>query len=346
MSFETYRPLTRVLDKIGEVFGPLLEQNGIHWLTRDDAQRRDLAHQVLKQIPVLWIWDNVEPIAGFPQPKSPLAPVLRGEGPGVRGERSESSTTDTVYTAAEQRELADFLRDAARTKAKFLLTSRCDERPWLGDTLPCRIPVGPMPPAERVQLARAIAAKRRQALTVVDDWRPLLRFTEGNPLTLTVLVGQALRDGLKTREKIVAFVERLRSGEAAFDDEAEQGRSRSLGASLSYGFSHAFTEPERSQLAVLHLFQGFVDVDVLQAMGHPNADWCLPELRGLTPESGMAILDRAAEVGLLTAHGGGYYSIHPALPWFFKSLFDAQFATRKSETSNLKSEISNLQSAI
>jgi hypothetical protein len=34
---------------------------------------------------------------------------------------------------------------------------------------------------------------------------------------------------------------------------------------------------------------------------------------GLTHEQGIALLDRAAEVGLLNAHGGGYYSIHPAL---------------------------------
>ena len=39
----------------------------------------------------------------------------------------------------------------------------------------------------------------------------------------------------------------------------------------------------------------------------------------------MALLDRAAEVGLLTAHGNGRYAIHPALPWFFKELFDAHY---------------------
>jgi len=45
-------------------------------------------------------------------------------------------------------------------------------------------------------------------------------------------------------------------------------------------------------------------------------------VRGLTREEGIALLDRAAEVGLLTSHGGGYYGIHPALPWFFKGLFE------------------------
>jgi tetratricopeptide (TPR) repeat protein len=65
-----------------------------------------------------------------------------------------------------------------------------------------------------------------------------------------------------------------------------------------------------------------MDVDVLRWMGAPEVSWCLPEVRGLTREEGIALLDRAAEVGLLTTHGGGYYEIHPALPWFFKGLFE------------------------
>ena len=56
-----------------------------------------------------------------------------------------------------------------------------------------------------------------------------------------------------------------------------------------------------------------------ELMGDPEADWCLPEVRGLTREAGIALLDRAAEIGLLTAHGGGYYAIHPALPWYFRA---------------------------
>src|SRR5207302_1307615 len=45
-----------------------------------------------------------------------------------------------------------------------------------------------------------------------------------------------------------------------------------------------------------------------------------------TREVGIALLDRAAEVGLLTALGGGYYRIHPALPWFFRRLFDQYYS--------------------
>jgi tetratricopeptide (TPR) repeat protein len=314
-SFEQYRPLARVLDQIEQMFGPALEAAGVNWLALPDDARRQVALQVMAQIPVLWIWDNVEPVAGFP------------------------AGTASAWSAAEQQELVDFLRAARGTRARFLLTSRRDEDAWLGN-LPRRITIPPMPMQERVQLARALAEKHgpfdsaqgRRRLTDVEDWRPLLRFTQGNPLTITVLVGQALRDGLRTKDQIEAFVAQLRAGEAAFEDEAGEGRAESLGASLSYGFEHAFTEDERKQLALLHFFQGFMDVDVLRWMGDPKIGG-LPEVCGLTREAGMALLDRAAEVGLLTAHGDGYCSIHPALPWYFKSLFDQYYAPTPPPTS-------------
>jgi hypothetical protein len=138
-----------------------------------------------------------------------------------------------------------------------------------------------------------------------------------------------LREGRKKKKEIEEFVAKLRAGEAAFEDEAGEGRSKSLGASLSYGFESAFTENERAQLALLHFFQGFVDVATLQFMGTlkkvTGEDYSLPELRGLTRDDGIALVDRAAEIGLLTAHGGGYYSIHPALPRYFKSLFETYY---------------------
>jgi tetratricopeptide (TPR) repeat protein len=300
-SFEQHKRLPQVLDELGRVFEGALAKNRIQWLTLDDAERREVALQLLRQVPVLWIWDNVEPVAGFP------------------------AGTPSAWSQAEQDELADFLRAARATKAKFLLTSRRDERDWLHD-LPARIELPPMPFDERVQLTEELAKKLGRRLEDVEDWRPLLHFTQGNPLTLTVLVGQALRDGLKSREQIASFVRKLQAGEEVFEDEASEGRTRSLAASLAYGFENAFSEAERKQLALLHLFQGFVDVDALRWMGNPKKEWCLPEVKGLTREEGVALLDRAAEVGLLTARGGGYYNIHPALPWFLQRLFEQYYS--------------------
>jgi tetratricopeptide (TPR) repeat protein len=306
-SFERYTPLARVLDQLGEAFESPLEANGIQWLALTDQQRRQVAGQLLTQVPVLWIWDNVEPVTGFP------------------------AGSESAWSREEQEELAGFLRQAQDSQAKVLLTSRRDEDGWLGE-LPARVQLPPMPMTERVQLARAIAAKQDRRLTDIEDWRPLLAYTQGNPLTITVLVGQALREDIRTRDQIEAFVTRLRAGEATLADDEREGRTKSLGASLGYGFEQAFTEAERAQLALLHLFQGLVDVDVVIWMGDPEVvgEVALATLRGLTREAGIALLDRGAEVGLLAGHGDGYYSIHPALPWYFQNLFTVIYGQPES----------------
>lgn len=303
-SFERYMPLPRVLDKIGQVFGGFLESQGIHWLTLDDADRRSVALQVLEAFPVLWIWDNVEPVAGFP------------------------IGTESAWSVQKQQDLVNFLRAARETKAKFLITSRRDEKEWLGD-LPRRLIVPPMPMLERVELARAVADRLGYRMVDVESWKTLLKYTEGNPLTVTVLVGQVLREGLGTKDQIERFVDQLRSGMKEIEDDESQGRSRSLGASLRYGSENAFDDSERRILALLSLFQGFVDVDVLKAMGRDP--FSLKELQGFDREAVMRLLDRAAEVGMLTALGGGYYRIHPALPWFFRGLFQKYYKGREDE---------------
>jgi tetratricopeptide (TPR) repeat protein len=296
-SFERHRPLARVLDQVGDTFAPRLEANGAHWFALDDSRRRQLALQLLAQMSALWIWDNVEPVTGFP------------------------SGTPSAWTDGEQTELADFLRDiATHTRAKVLLTSRRDEHGWLAG-LPARVRLPAMPMLERLQLTEALAGKHGQRLLDLDDWRPLLAYTAGNPLTLTVLVGQALRDGLKSRAPVEAFVGRLRAGEADIDDDHTQGRTASLSASLSYGLHAAFTDAEQAQLAVLHLFRGTVNVDALVQMGWEHSLAPVPALAGLTREGGIALLDRAADIGLLTPLGGCCYTIHPALPWYFTTLF-------------------------
>ncbi|RKZ71978.1 MAG: hypothetical protein DRR19_32270 [Candidatus Parabeggiatoa sp. nov. 1] len=293
-----------MLGDFGNVFGAMLEQSGVNWSALVDlGQRRSVALQVLQQVPVLWIWDNVEPVTGF------------------------QAGSQSAWPTDEQRELVDFLRAAKDTQAKFLLTSRRDELAWLGG-LPTRVKVPPMPHTERAQLANALAEKSGQLAPDMGAWKPLLDFSRGNPLTITVLVGQALRDGLASPAQVLTFVEKLQAGEKAFADEESEGRSQSLGASLSYGFDNAFSEVERKQLAVLHFFQGFVNVFQLWWMGNPKNDYCLSELQDLTRESGIKLLNRAAEIGLLTAYGNGNYSIHPALPWYFKQLFECYYAKK------------------
>jgi tetratricopeptide (TPR) repeat protein len=301
-SFERHRPLARVLERMGELFPDLKARDGRSWdaLTNrpeDRAERRRLALAQLSRTPVLWIWDNVEPIAGFPM------------------------GSPSHWSAEEQRELCDFLEEARATRARFLLTSRRDERAWLGEVVQERVQVPPMPMRERLELAAAIAERRGGWRAEVPDLRPLLHYTGGNPLTILATVGPALREGIATEQEVEAFVARLRAGEQEFADEEEK-RDRSLDASLAYGFSRAFSEEERRLLSLLYLFQGFVDATTLEVMGGPESKWGIGAEGELSRSQAVALLDRAAEVGLLTSCGGGYYTVHPALPRFFRSLFE------------------------
>ncbi len=149
-----------------------------------------------------------------------------------------------------------------------------------------------MPMRESLQLAAALAA-RHGASIVGADWRPLLRYAAGNPLTITVLAGQALRENLTT----TAGIEAVRGpaagrGSASWKpgEDAALGRTRSLAASLELRVRPRFTDAERARLAVLHLFRDTADVDVLRYMGDPDAagEDAVPELAGLgtaTPRS-------------------------------------------------------------
>ena len=304
MSFEHHMPLERVLDAAGAVFAPLLEANDVHWAAVTDlAERRALILRVLAAMPVLWVWDNVEPVAGFP------------------------TGSTSAWTVDEQAELRAFLRDLQRTtRARVLLTSRRDEHAWLGE-LPQRVGLAPMPMRERLQLTQALV-RRLSGVPHADeiDWHGLLRFTGGNPLTIMVMVRQAvLREKVTTTAQVDAFVGRVEAGAMPLEpaQNADLGRSESLAASLAYGFAHAFTEPERARLAFLHLLRETVNIDALQYMGDPEIaqDDAVDALAGAGRESLTALLGRAAELGLLTDVGGGFYGLHPALPWFFTDLF-------------------------
>lgn len=298
-SFQNHRDLTDLLNQVGQAFAPIIEASGVEWHALDDAAaRRQLVLEILRKLPVLWIWDNVEPVAGFP------------------------AGTESAWTVEEQADLADFLKQIKldrATKARVLLTSRRDEGGWLGG-IPCRIAMPRMRNSDAAGLARSLGGERSIGREETAEWQPLLDYCQGNPLTLRVLVGQAMRLGLRGRGAIESFIEAIRNGEQGIEDVNErEGRDKSLGASLDYGFRQAFQEDEQAIVSLLHLFQGTVDAQALAAMG--KAEHALPELEGNSKAHLTGLLDRARETGLLSQLGGTRFSIHPALPWFLRQLF-------------------------
>ncbi|HEX8491812.1 MAG TPA: CHAT domain-containing protein [Pyrinomonadaceae bacterium] len=299
-SFESHTDLDDLLNQIGQPLAELLKNPAVDWTAQNDpAERLKIVKRILRTFPILWIWDNVEPVAGFP------------EG------------TESQWTPEEQRELRDFLQQIKldnASKAKILLTSRRDEHSWLG-RLPHRIHMPRMRNSDAARLALKLGEERNLKRSEIADWQPLLDYCAGNPLTLRVLVGQAVKAGLRGRQRIADFVEAIRSGEQQIEDADErQGRDKSLGASLDYGFRHAFKDNELPIIALLHLFQATVDVNALLWMG-AAVKHALPELKGRSKEHLIGLLERARDTGLLTHLGATWFSIHPALPWFLRQLF-------------------------
>jgi hypothetical protein len=72
------------------------------------------------------------------------------------------------------------------------------------------------------------------------------------------------------------------------------------------------------------MFQGFVTAGVLSHM-YQQVDGAPDVIKGLGRAEWIQILDKAAEVGLLRRVGEGYYTVHPALPWFFHDLLRESF---------------------
>lgn len=201
-SFETTTTLRDVLDKIGQA--TIEDWSAINQL--DEKQQRVLA--VLRSVP-LWIWDNVEPVPGFP------------------------AGTESSWTDQEQRELADFLKRIkldSQSRAKVLLTSRRDEQAWLSG-IPYRVPMPRMRDSDAARLAQQLGAERKLTRVEINSWQPLLDYCAGNPLTLRVIVGQAVRMGLRGEDQITAFVQKVRDGEQQIED-ADEAQGRTLGVSV------------------------------------------------------------------------------------------------------------------
>ena len=297
-SFEHRRTVADVCDQIGQKYQKAIKDEwDREWHLQDAATRRKLAVSLLRQIPCLLIWDNFEPVAGFPT-----------------GTKSE-------WTEAEQGELRDFLRDLSGGETKVLITSRRDE-PLL-EKIYRPLSLRGLWLHEAQELAVSVLERAGVNPRMIPPYNDLLKFLGGNPLAIQVILPE-----LKTK-KPDDLLQALQSGAAILPaDDAALGRTRSLAASLTYRLG-GMEETQRRRLGLLGMFQEFVAADTLAFMCSQDK---APELvRGLKQADWIPLLDAATEVGLLRRIGGGYYTVHPALPWFFHALRNEAFADENAD---------------
>jgi hypothetical protein len=162
-SFESYTTLAHVCDKIGEEFRSLIKsQLDTEWHLLDATQRRRLAVDILRQLPCLIIWDNFEPVAGFPK------------------------GSPTIWKEEEQQELKDFLHALSGGATKVIITSRRDEE-WLGRCYQ-KITLRGLNQKDAMVLAGKVLDRADIDRHRLKPYGKLLDYLQGNPLAIQVIL--------------------------------------------------------------------------------------------------------------------------------------------------------------
>jgi tetratricopeptide (TPR) repeat protein len=326
-SFRSAQTVESLIDEIGKAFDRGLEFRGGAWYNLPLAERRQLAIELLGEFSTLWIWDNFE--------------LLTEDEANSRSDKRKRT------------EIISLLTELESANTKVLITSTRPEA-WLGD-LVSRVAISPMPMLERLQLARAITGRHGIDTFRVEEWTELLKYTRGNPLSVILLVSQAVQAGFRTKANLDAFAARLEAGDALIEEGDSRTAGR-LGSALDNILRTEFTPEKLKLLSLLSLFRRFVDHNQLMSMNpllvemypgseHPpysresvalDSSNPLHELINLQPEHVDPILDRCVELGLFTPWQvtekplPGAYHIHPAVAWHLKRIFTENFGSTES----------------
>ena len=304
MSFEQGATLSNVVNQVGrEVWGDKFSQYRAE-------QQQQAVLKYLKTQPSLLIWDNFEPVAGFPAGNEPL------------------------LNASERDNLQRFLKDLRGGKSWVLITSRREER-WLD----CGYSLVELR-GLREQEVEELAAKILQTAGVdraklPKQYLDLLKLLGGHPFSLRVVLPH-----LKTQTP-VQLIEALRQGLDTFQGAEEEGRDKSLTVSLDYSFAK-LSERARRHLPFLALFSERVNADFLHALSNSPDDDFGQVYRTVFGENlqkvdWLGLLNEAAEAGILEHLDLTIYKIHPALPWYLRKRLSEQHAAQ--EVSELEKKL-------
>lgn len=295
-SFEQGAGLSQVINQIGRALG------GERFSQMMPDKQEDVVRQYLQTHPCLLIWDNFEPVNGFPTGNEPL---LNGE---------------------ERNKLKSFLKELRGGKSWVLITSRREEL-WL-DCGYSLINLRGLSQAD----AQELAAKILQTVGVERknlpaEYLELLKLLGGHPLSLRVVLPH-----LKTQTP-VQLIEALRRGLDTFRGVEEEVRDKSLSVSLDYSFAK-LSEKAKLHLPFLALLCDRVAVPTLQYFINNGEDefgqlYHTVFGENLKKLDWIKILNEAVDAGILEFWDEGIYKIHPALPWYLRQKLNNMISQEK-----------------
>ncbi|WP_414553163.1 CHAT domain-containing protein, partial [Anabaena sp. CCY 0017] len=308
ISFEHGATLSNVINQVGR---KVWEDKFFQYAAEKQQQA---VLNYLKNNDCLLIWDNFEPVAGFPAGNEPL------------------------LSASERENLQRFLKDLRGSKSWVLITSRREES-WLN----CAYSLVNLH-GLREQNVEELAAKILQMVGVdraklSKQYLDLLKLLAGHPLSLRVILPH-----LKTQNPL-QLIEALRLGLDTFSGAEEEGRDLSLTVSLDYSFAK-LSEKTRRHLPFLGLFSERVSLDWLYLFSESSDNeygHSYQEVFGTQMQKAdwLKILHEATEVGILEHIAENLYKIHPALPWYLRKKLVYTGATRFCEVGEKTSDRKN-----
>ncbi|MFB2975175.1 tetratricopeptide repeat protein [Microseira sp. BLCC-F43] len=290
-SFERGAGLSQVVNQIGRSLG------GEKFAQLKPEQQQAVVRQYLQTHPCLLIWDNFEPVNGFPAGNLPLLP------------------------AAEREELKRFLKELRGGQTWVLITSRREEG-WLDCGYALLSLKGLVKQDGEELAAKILQSAEINRAKLPKEYLELLKLLGGHPLSLRVVLPH-----LKTQTP-VQLIEALRRGLDTFKGAEEEGREKSLLVSLDYSFAK-LSERARQHLPFLALFSERVDAGFLHLLSESSdnqfgqAYWAVFG-ENLQKPDWMGLLKEAAAAGIVEHLMGTIYKIHPALPWYLRQQLDTK----------------------
>ena len=277
-AFDDIRSAEYVVNRLLAVFYP-------HEATALPLQQKlSLLIQVLRNQPLLIVWDNFESAAGI-----------------------EGTEVAPLLVEADLAVLNDLLKQLRGGRSKILMTSRSSED-WLAVTEAFRLPLRGLRGEDAWAYCNAVVRDLGLPINRNDpDFRALMNELDGHPLALRSVLLQLAETPAK---------ELLNGLKREFSGQAGDESTRRIFAALAL-LDQGLPDEYEPILQMIGLHQRYVDVDyVAHMMQVPDKT---SERQAL--ERCFYVLERG---GLLHHAGNGVYSMHPALRGFLASAHPAE----------------------
>ena len=248
--------------------------------------------RTLASAPTLWIWDGVDYVS------------------------SSDAAASQRRLELDPATLAEFLARAISTGSRFLLTARSEDQGLVG-RLASPVSLKTMRQREVEQIAECFLSSKHLP-TDLDSWKPVLHRSSGNPRALTQMMTLAASRGALTLPQVVSLIEQLDDGLVEVED---------AGVVTGSAFHAIFSESDRKQLALLHMFRSSLNLYCLVKM----AELLQPELECdvLTEQSARGLLLRAAHAGYFYPRGPSDFIVAPVSPSIFRHLYAQYYDARE-----------------